>query len=478
MTASLPRELQSAFLDPHHHVPIYMRRLPAARVLWVTPAMRDRHKWLIGRSDHGQTLEECILSACAYAVGDSASGDSIGLVDRYGGAGIAYNGGSGRSAVVNGFYVKGIGRTPLIGKRTAPSHSSGGAYLAECIKEVVWSSVVQAHFPHGAVPVFAIIDTGEVQHWSGPIAGASSETRCLLVRPAFLRPAHIERAALFTGTSIVDGALDASRVRHSFDAIKTSMHVHAWLNHLVAWASNWASQLGFAFAHRTVIGGATTSNVDWRGRFVDFGGFATVPSWGRFEPRVGDAPFGTELADLSRALRSLYLHHIANGFSDAPLQQAFEAAEAAASTAYREAVATEVLWLSGLSREDACALLSDHRAVDVLRAIGNVIEDQQAVHWALEFGLPAHRSGAVDGLWNSSHAPLMQLREALLSRMTAAQAEFARSAAKERAIWRPRLAPEAMNLRIQREIDAPYLHGKLHPKEISNRIDSEIATAW
>lgn len=385
----------SAVLGPDHNLSMPLRRLPNAKVLWVAPEMREPRRWLIGQPSSGdESLEEAVLSTCAFAIDDrsgAVSGTgSVGIVDRYGGAGLGYNGGSGRSALVNGFYVKGVGRTPLIGRQTDPTHSSGGAYLAECLKEALWSHVLRKHFPHGAVPVLAILDTGEIQRWVDH-DGPDRETRCLLIRPAFLRPAHFERAPLFTGVSVADGARDARRVAHHFQSARSTMPIASWLSQLERWSERLATQLGFAFAHRVLVGGVTTSNVDMHGRFADFGGFATVPDWGPFEPRVGDTPFGLEMSDLSNALRSLFLHHVAHGFERAQMEDAFERVVSIAAHAYESAKR-----------------------------------------------VPVETTDS----------------------------------------WRPALAPGALNTRFQREVDAPYMAGAMRPRDVGQRLDAEIASAW
>ncbi|MDH0867531.1 hypothetical protein [Mitsuaria sp. GD03876] len=349
----------SAVLGPDHNLQMPLRRLPNAKVLWVAPEMRDPRRWLIGQPSSGrESLEEAVLSTCAFAINAGSGGVSssgpMGIVDRYGGAGLAYNGGSGRSAFVNGFYVKGVGRTPLIGEQTDPTHSSGGAYLAECLKETLWSCILRKHFPYGAVPVLAILDTGEIQRWADH-DGPDRETRCLLIRPAFLRPAHFERAPLFTGVSVVDGARDARRVEHHFQSARNAMPLVSWLNQLERWSARLATQLGFAFAHRVLVGGITTSNVDMHGRFADFGGFATVPNWGQFEPSVGDTPFGLEMSDLSNALRSLFIHHVANGFEREPMEEAFERMALVAARAYESAKVIELIGLRGVDQMRARA---------------------------------------------------------------------------------------------------------------------------
>ena len=470
----IPTQLAADVLGATHNLQVPLRRLRNAKVLWVAPEMREPRRWLVGRSSNGQeTLEEAVLSACAFAIDTAAGASPLGIVDRYGGAGLAYNGGSGRSALVNGFYVKGVGRTPLIGQRTDPTHGSGGAYLAECLKETLWSSVIRNHFPYGAVPVLAILDTGEVQEWVDN-DGPDRETRCLLVRPAFLRPAHFERAPLFTGVSVADGARDARRVEHHLQSAIKAMPGELWLNHLERWAERLATQLGFAFAHRVLVGGVTTSNVDMHGRFADFGGFATVPNWAQVEPRAGDMPFGLEMNDLSNVLHSLFIHHATHGFERAKIEEAFERMDGIATRSYEVAKVVEIVGLCGVDREHAPRLLDRSLA----NAIQEVVDDQQALHWPLQMGMPCARTASIEQLWSSGHPPLMRLRGLLEERLTREQVQKARANAAAVDSWRPGMAPGVLNTRFQTEVDAPYMTGALEPQEVGQRLDAEIASAW
>ncbi len=52
-------------------------------------------------------------------------------MDRYGGAGLARNGGSGRAAMTQGWLIKGVGRTPLVSVASDPIHATGRSTLSD-----------------------------------------------------------------------------------------------------------------------------------------------------------------------------------------------------------------------------------------------------------------------------------------------------------------------------------------------------------
>src|SRR5579864_2830773 len=98
------------------HVKLPMSRLKDARVLWVNPRAPSEDPNYGALGDHA-SYESYLLENCAFTLTDPAAGtpDTFGVADCYGGAGIGSNGGSGRAVFLNGYHVKGIGRTPLVG---------------------------------------------------------------------------------------------------------------------------------------------------------------------------------------------------------------------------------------------------------------------------------------------------------------------------------------------------------------------------
>src|SRR5206468_820219 len=103
--------------------------------------------------------------------------------DRYGATSGSAHGGSGRVGTNGPFNVKGLGRTPLASTMSDWQHSHGCLWLEEAVREAIYSEVADAEFPHGAVPVVAIIGTG-IRH---ELEDGAVGERALLVRPSFLR---------------------------------------------------------------------------------------------------------------------------------------------------------------------------------------------------------------------------------------------------------------------------------------------------
>ncbi len=291
------------------HVPVHLRRANEARILWLNETALARDPRCAGSSSSNNEYAHHILERCAYVSAadmphGKAGSDVIGFADRYGGRGIGRNGGSGRSAVVNGYHVKGIGRTPLIGAEADFAHASGGAYLEECVREAIFSEVVARTFPHSAVPTLAIIDTGLVQVWDTE-NGPKTERRTLLVRPCFVRPAHFQRATGFNSPNAKEGVEDRVRVERFF------VHAAAVLGHdelsksFSLFGERWAEQMAHSFVFRFPHGSNTTSNIALDGSLVDFGAMTSVPSWANVITMLREQPFRSQFGVIAHAVQDL-----------------------------------------------------------------------------------------------------------------------------------------------------------------------------
>lgn len=287
--AWLNAEQSSVLFGPSaFHPSVKLWQLRNARILWLneSAASLDPHFRNVG--DSLARYEDHILSSCAYAINqDSANAKRAfedahieGYADRYGGPGIGLNGGSGRAVVVNNYHVKGVGRTQLVSSLTEESHASGGAYLEESVRETIYSEIVRAEFPHSAVPILAIIDTGLEQIWK-TASGSKTERRVLIVRPCFVRPAHFERATAFYSGNAHEGANDTKRVSKFFSsAISLFGEDELCAAYETLWI-NWAQQLAYSFVHRLPHGSNTVSNICLDGKLLDFGAMSAVPTWSK-----------------------------------------------------------------------------------------------------------------------------------------------------------------------------------------------------
>jgi hypothetical protein len=336
--------------------PILMKRAEGARVVWVNwkACAVDYNFHRLGRNR--EDYERHLLEQCAFImpgkVDDAAQLSSVnvqGWADRYGGDGALRNGGSARAAIVNGYHIKGIGRTPLLSIKSDLGHSSGEMYLEECVREAIMSEIVRFEFPHSAVPVLAIIAIDAPAHPAGHEYHAA-ERRALLVRPLFLRPAHFERAVGFLGLGLDVGVDDVKRVETNIVAGRAIFGEAFSEGRL--WAQlwmRWARQAAYAYVHRLPHGGLSTSNLAMSGALLDFGAATACPSWDRLTLIPGGVPFGDELVTLQRGVASV--HRSLSRYGDVGPNATDM--HKLVRVAYAECVAFETFRMFGLSRNDA-----------------------------------------------------------------------------------------------------------------------------
>lgn len=353
--------LTAATADPHDWgkalcVAFEARRLAAARVSWInrrwfleqgvdvtTQAMRARTEaWLLRRFAYVVPRPED--SDAAFA------SDSVEfLADRYGATGLVPNGGSGRAGIRDGFQVKGIGVTPLVGVDADWLHSHGCVWLEEAIREAMFAELFAAESPAGAMPTIAILDTGlRMDH-----QGEAGERRALVVRPFVPRLAHLQRAPSFRPSN---GDLDAQVA----DAARTRDAVRAYRgtadNSKAAIPTELFHRLGkqvaFSHLHRIGHGGFFSSNLTLRGELIDFGSATAWPDWGRHQSSPTLPAFGDEESNIAQIAQSLafYLRKYGedNAGNAADMLCAFRAGYAAGSVEE-----TARIW--GLGHDDSAA---------------------------------------------------------------------------------------------------------------------------
>ena len=282
-----------------------MKRLSSARVLWKNPRYAELDAVFSARAVPSSEADDHLLRHCAYRIAQPGeSADLHAHADRYGGAGIGLNGGSGRAVCLGGYHLKGIGRTALVSSRIGFAHASGGAFLEECVREAVFSELVAKTFPHQAVPTLALIDSGEVQVWPTEF-GPKVEHKVLLVRPQFVRPAHFQRAVAHIGDSPLVGSHDQRRVALMFDSLIGQLGLAVVPELFSRFAENWARQIAHGFIARLLHSSYTTSNVTMEGRLLDFGAMSAVPSWANIWTMRQPQPLASMFAKVEAALRDL-----------------------------------------------------------------------------------------------------------------------------------------------------------------------------
>lgn len=400
------RESSVLFGADSAHLPVRLNRLPRARMLWLNQRVMRSDPRFAEAGGTAQAYVSHLLACCAYAMaadnGVEPSNDTvIGFADRYGGTGIGHNGGSGRAAVVNGYHVKGIGRTPLVSVLADEAHASGGAYLEECVRETIFSELVAAEFPAGSIPTLAIIETGEFQVWDTD-DGPKPERRCLLVRPCFVRPAHFERAAGFISANAKEGALDAARVRQFFELSMGLWGREELVETYQRFWLRWAEQLAYAFVHRLPHGGNTSSNICLDGRLLDFGGTAAMPSWARASIMLGGPPTGAELMFLSQAVLAIAPFLTRHLDVEAATQQWVARTVVEAAQRYTEVGMREMLRLAGLTGVQARALLADDHDGILGKALVRVRSHYQREQFTIFDGTPTPRiPWNLDQIWSA-----------------------------------------------------------------------------
>lgn len=375
----------AAVLGPAaHHVPVSLKRLPNAAVLWQPRGESGSGDGRSEASDHELSIVPPASEHFGYVISEPGelqfgSCELTGLADRYGGSGIGHNGGSGRNVFVDGKLLKGVGRTPLVSALTKTSHASGGAYLEECVREAIFAEIVDHDFPYGAVPVLAILDTGIVQEWP-PDIDPPRERRTLLVRPAFIRPAHLERAFGFQSSNPIEGASDQRRVRAICESLVSENGVDGFLASLEVFWSRWAHQLAYGFVHRLSHGNNTSSNISLDGRLVDFGAASTVPSWARTATSYFPDPLSIRFDAISSAMRSVYYYvgrYVSESYGET---RTIDACTAKCAANFQRLVTMEVLRLCGVADSVAKDCINSKLFGDCWRAAQIAINFGQQEH--------------------------------------------------------------------------------------------------
>lgn len=308
-----------ATLSENLLIPFSVSKLKRPAVAWLNWRWFLQRGFNLAETVVRAKVEQWIIDEFAYIV--SGAGvrteyvthkQRIYFADRYGSTeGMSPHGGSGRVATVGHFQVKGVGITPLVGASGEAGHSHGCCSLAECVREAVYSEIMGAEFPYGAIPAIAIIDTG--LFFSSPDVSEIYDQdvrRALLIRPSALRLAHIERAPMFRKS------LQGFRNSQIDDSHRAGDIARAWhggqLNlagrevpKLELLIDRLAHQVAFAHIYRMFGGGVFSSNLTLFGELIDFGNAHVFPNWMSAHVLGHSAAFGSDLTGLLRVVHSL-----------------------------------------------------------------------------------------------------------------------------------------------------------------------------
>lgn len=295
---------------------------------------RDASARLIFRHPGRGAVNSELLKACAWLTPASSRAGGLGetrqlKAERYGGRGIGHNGGGARCGLSGSLQIKGTGCNSLRGRDVPADYAHGGMSLFECIQESLWSEVFSHALPFGAVRTLGVLGSDEQCWWvterwgaealAGRYGSPPNLPRGLLVRPAALRPAHFERAALYrpVGNAREELQRDLERTRcclmllpQLLPAPAGGMPKGASLEEvleagLVEMATRYAMQSAAAMAKRLVHGNITSSNICLDGRWIDFGSATAIPQWGS---ACGYGPFWADQGIYSDIFSELLLH--------------------------------------------------------------------------------------------------------------------------------------------------------------------------
>lgn len=288
------------------------------------------------------------------------------LAERYGGSGLAGNGGGVRCGIVESVQIKGCGPNPLAGVTTDYWHRHGALSLQDAIKEVFWSSVLSAALPYGTATAFAILTTGT--SFATEVDGyRSSAPRAILLREPILRPAHFMRSTFVQlSTAFGDLPSDAERTRRAIGALSRALavifardcvSVDDCVECLSLAFERSAFQLSAARLKRIHHGSLTGSNFGLDGRWLDFGTTTGLETYRRTITSPGSLDCWSQETGIFEAIYDLsfylskYLHPGKALASDVALLIArrFKASMEASHRAY-------ILRLCGVSDQDSLCL--------------------------------------------------------------------------------------------------------------------------
>ncbi len=303
-------------------VPFQVSRLRNASVTWLNQRWFSERYFDIEDQVVLDQVSRWILGDFAYVASQKDANvdtdDTRTLhADRYGSsAGVAPHGGSGRVAIDGRFQAKGVGQTPLVSINSRAGHSHGCMSLMEAIREAIFAEISAAEFPHEAVPIIAIIDTGLT--FSSPDKSDIYDQRArraIAIRPVAIRIAHAERAPFFKAS--VTGFAN----KQSDDALRTKEVIHTWMASVGCDMARpterevvrdllgaIVEQIAFGQVHRLFCGGFFSSNLTISGGFLDFGNMHALPNWSRAQVHSVVEGFGGEMSLLQSVVDSLSFH--------------------------------------------------------------------------------------------------------------------------------------------------------------------------
>ncbi len=232
------------------------------------------------------------------------------MAERYGGDGIARNGGGGRCGFDGVWQLKGLGPNQLVDHTVDLSHRDGYQCLHTALYESIWAEIIHEALPHGAVRTVAVLDTGLAYEKYG-----QPKIRGLIVREPVVRPAHFIRAIYFKQKHIDTLGEDAQRVKAAIGKLvdflpfpeKTagaSSQQERLESGLLELAARYAEQFAASRAKHISHNNVSESNIALNGAWLDVSGarlFTSVVS----SDRLDIERFNTEYTHAVYSLESV-----------------------------------------------------------------------------------------------------------------------------------------------------------------------------
>ncbi len=236
--------------------------------------------------------------------------------DYYGGAGISYNRGGGRTGSLGKIQIKGIGVTKMIpqGKLRDKFHSDGMVGLGEALHETVASQIAANELPFGANRVLAIIIVGSI--FNNEIG--QNEKRVLLIREDPLRPAHFMKNLTMKKTK-----RESRRVNYAMSKLPTALAEYypqvgvqgdvssdvqirnQLKNQILEMIKRFTITAAYMYANNLYQPTLSPSNVEISGKSLDFGYFLKLSNFQKY----GDAS-EMEINGTNFAVKNLSLEFI------------------------------------------------------------------------------------------------------------------------------------------------------------------------
>ncbi|WP_414440173.1 hypothetical protein [Burkholderia sp. 22PA0106] len=269
-------------------VPFTCVRLPRARGLWINANCPP--PWPSDACRPDDDALERMAATWGFAAPDPHifhpdaldwNASTRALAEPYGGAGSAGNGGGARVGILHDAQLKGIGRTPMLGRLVNIQHSYGALLLDQAFTEAIYSHLAQTLLPYGCAQIHGIVDTGVRAAFEDPVMRRWREggATALMLREPCLRPAHFLRAEHFEPRDARAGVLDdPARVRLAHRALAAlSRGTEGFETLMFDFLTRSARQFSAARTHRLIHGIVTPSNLAIDGRWLDLSFSSILP---------------------------------------------------------------------------------------------------------------------------------------------------------------------------------------------------------